>query len=146
MKNDQANKNLVPLDKQRLDYFGPQKSNEVHFKRALSQILKVRVPDTPGHKEVHDYIANEMSSLGWSVTKDRFEQDTVAGRVKFANIIATLNPNAPRRLVIACHYDSLRNPQGFLGNFHFSEELVQNTIRKSFLSRGLVTITCMHPG
>lgn len=56
-----------------------------------------------------------MSSLGWNVQEDPFEQDTVIGKVKFNNIIATLNPNAPRRMVIACHYDSKISPQGFLG-------------------------------
>ena len=56
-----------------------------------------------------------MSSLGWSIEEDSFEQNTVVGRVRFTNIIATLDPNAPRRMVIACHYDSKVTPQGFLG-------------------------------
>ena len=30
-------------------------------------------------------------------------------------MIATLDVDAPRRLVIACHYDSKRDPEGFLG-------------------------------
>jgi glutaminyl-peptide cyclotransferase len=33
----------------------------------------------------------------------------------FTNVIATLDPEAPRRMVIACHYDSLLKPEGFLG-------------------------------
>ena len=56
-----------------------------------------------------------MSSLGWSIEEDSFEQNTVVGRVRFTNIIATLDPNAPRRMVKACHYDSKVTPQGFLG-------------------------------
>ena len=56
-----------------------------------------------------------MSSLGWNIEEDSFEQNTVIGRVRFTNIIATLDPTAPRRMVIACHYDSKRTPQGFLG-------------------------------
>ena len=56
-----------------------------------------------------------MSSLGWSIEEDSFEQNTVVGRIRFTNIIATLDPNAPRRMVIACHYDSKVTPQGFLG-------------------------------
>ena len=56
-----------------------------------------------------------MSSLGWSIEEDSFEQNTVVGRIRFTNIIATLDPNSPRRMVIACHYDSKVTPQGFLG-------------------------------
>ena len=91
------------------------KTNEGHFKRTLAKILKVRVPDTPGHAEVRNFISNEMSELGWSVEEDSFAEETIGGKVKFTNIIATLNPKAPRRMVIACHYDSKKTPEGFLG-------------------------------
>ena len=46
-----------------------------------------------------------MSNLGWTIEEDKFEQDTVIGNVEFTNVIATLDPNAPRRMVIACMYD-----------------------------------------
>ena len=46
-----------------------------------------------------------MNSLGWTIEEDKFSQNTVIGNVQFTNIVATLNPNAPRRMVIACHYD-----------------------------------------
>ena len=45
-----------------------------------------------------------MSNLGWTIEEDKFEQDTVIGNVEFSNVIATLDPNAPRRMVIACMY------------------------------------------
>ena len=47
-----------------------------------------------------------MSKLGWTIEEDKFEQDTIIGNVEFTNIIATLDPNAPRRMVIACMYIS----------------------------------------
>ena len=50
------------------------------------------------------FIENEMSNLGWTIEEDKFEQDTVIGNVEFTNVIATLDPNAPRRMVIACMY------------------------------------------
>ena len=56
-----------------------------------------------------------MSNMGWTVEEDEFEQNTVIGKVKFTNIVATLDPNAPRRMVIVCHYDSKITPKGFLG-------------------------------
>jgi glutaminyl-peptide cyclotransferase len=34
--------------------------------------------------------------------------------VEFTNIVATLDPAAPRRLVLACHYDSKKLPN-FIG-------------------------------
>ena len=61
------------------------------------------------------FIANEMSALGWTVEEDAFEQNTVVGLRPFTNVIATLDANAPRRMVIACHFDSKQTPQGFLG-------------------------------
>lgn len=36
------------------------------------------------------------------------------GQVEFTNIVATLDPTATRRLVLACHYDSKKIP-GFIG-------------------------------
>jgi glutaminyl-peptide cyclotransferase len=36
------------------------------------------------------------------------------GQVEFTNIVATLDPTATRRLVLACHYDSKKIPN-FIG-------------------------------
>lgn len=48
-----------------------------------------------------------MQGLGWSVESDPFEENTpIFGHLQFENIVATLNPNARRYLVLACHYDS----------------------------------------
>ena len=52
-----------------------------------------------------------MRSLEWQVDVVSHTQDTVLGkRVSFHNVVATLDPKAPRRLVLACHYDSLNKP------------------------------------
>jgi hypothetical protein len=62
------------------------------------------------------YIVSQMQGLGWEVELDSFvEPNTIVGQVPFSNIIATLDPAAPRRLVLACHYDSKASPAGFLG-------------------------------
>lgn len=115
LKRRQSNRNFPKITKNRLTYFADLKTNERHFKRTLDKILKVRVPDTPGIREVRQFINNEMTGLGWTVEEDTFRENTVVGPVEFTNIIATLNPDAPRRMVIACHYDSKKDPQGFLG-------------------------------
>ena len=56
-----------------------------------------------------------MRKLGWSVEISSSVQKTPHGDLPFHNVIATLDPNAERRLVIACHYDSKKDPKGFLG-------------------------------
>lgn len=56
------------------------------------------------------FIKDEMRSLGWLVEEDTFRDRTPFGVVTFSNIIATMNPQATKRLVIACHYDSKYMP------------------------------------
>ncbi|XP_068631756.1 glutaminyl-peptide cyclotransferase-like [Battus philenor] len=82
-------------------------SDPVHFKDVLNEILIPRVVGTPNHEKVGNYIAKEMRELGWDVTEDVFPDHTpVFGTLDFRNIIAKLNPDADRYLVLACHYDS----------------------------------------
>ena len=65
-----------------------------------------------------------MSNLGWTIEEDKFEQDTVIGNVEFTNIIATLDPNAPRRMVIACMYISCLFTKPFVYCLHISQQSV----------------------
>lgn len=83
----------------------------------LDNILIPRVVGTKGHKTVKKFIITTMKELNWHVETDAFEDDTPnMGRLKFENIIASLNPNATRFLILACHYDSKYFPnQEFLG-------------------------------
>ena len=92
LRSLQESRSSPRVGNSRLNYFGLLKTNEGHFKRTLSKILIERVPDSTGSKTVRDFITGEMSSLGWTVQEDPFEEDTVIGKVKFTNIIATLNP------------------------------------------------------
>lgn len=115
LKELQDNKVLPPISSAKFQKFGIDRKDENHFERTFRKILKVRIPGTEGSRQVRQDIENDMASLGWNIEEDSFEQDTVVGRVRFTNIIATLDPNAPRRMVIACHYDSKMSPRGFLG-------------------------------
>lgn len=72
----------------------------------LSKILIERVPGTPNHALVRQYIVDYMNNLGWSTEQSEFFDETPHGRMKFTNIISRLNPNAKRYLTLACHYDS----------------------------------------
>jgi len=72
----------------------------------LAPIMKVRVPGTPAHDQVRQHICTYMRNLNWDVREDTFMDDTPLGSLPFTNIIATHQPNNPRRLTLACHYDS----------------------------------------
>ena len=80
------------------------------------------------------FIVRHMRDLNWTVELDSFTKNTVVGKKTFHNVIATLDPGAPRRsqffffiltcflqrfprprMVLACHYDSLLEPRGFVG-------------------------------
>ena len=57
------------------------------------------------------FIKKSFEDLNWNVTIDEFDDNTPYGPKKFTNIIATLNPNAKRRLILAAHYDSKYFPE-----------------------------------
>jgi len=52
------------------------------------------------------YLKRTMDDLGFTTEWDRFTDRTPYGNRTFRNLIATWDPLAPRRLVLACHYDS----------------------------------------
>lgn len=61
------------------------------------------------------YISNTLKELGWDVEILQHTQQTPVGQKTFRNVVATFDPTAPRRLVLACHYDTLLKPDNFLG-------------------------------
>lgn len=82
-------------------------SNVSHVNELLDNILVPRVVGTQSHKNVFNYITEELHKLEWNVEIDEFKEKTPNfGSLTFKNIIGTLNPNAERYLVLACHYDS----------------------------------------
>lgn len=88
------------------------------WKNDLKPMLVVRYPGSPGSQAVQQQIKSTLRSLkaGWEVTDDRFLNWTPYGQMPFTNIIATLNPGAKRRLVLACHYDSKYFPPQWHGH------------------------------
>ncbi len=90
----------------------------------LSQILIPRPPDTENSRKVraailsvfqkqlggtHTASADYKSStkkLGWHLEEHTFTVKTPEGKKKMTNLILTKNPAAPRKLVVAAHYDS----------------------------------------
>jgi len=101
-KYTHALKDLTPQEYQRIALLGTKHN----FEAFLDPLLIPRVPGTDNWVKVKKYLMDHMNNLGWNVETDAFEDNTPLGKKPFENIIATLNPTAPRRLVIACHFDS----------------------------------------
>jgi len=90
-----------------LSYFAHELRNDQHFAQVLDTILVPRPVGSALHRKVKNFIINEMKANRWTVETDDFTQNTVVGPKSFSTVIATLDPDAPRRMVIACHYDTL---------------------------------------
>ncbi|KAH8107941.1 hypothetical protein BXZ70DRAFT_884538 [Cristinia sonorae] len=72
----------------------------------LSKILIPRPPDTANNTLVKDYLVSTMKKLNWHVEEDSFTDSTPYGEKRFTNVIATKDPAALRRVVVAAHFDS----------------------------------------
>ena len=55
---------------------------------------------------VRNYIISTLRELNWHIEEDSFIGSTPYGLRNFTNVIATKDPDAPRRVVMAAHYDS----------------------------------------
>ncbi|XP_054157447.1 glutaminyl-peptide cyclotransferase-like [Oppia nitens] len=86
------------------------------FESILDSILLPRSPGTDGHKSVQKFIIKMIKSLGWSLEEDKFTSSTPLGRRTFNNIMATIEPNHCKRIILSCHYDSkLNREKTFIG-------------------------------
>jgi len=72
----------------------------------LSKILIPRVADTENNTLVKNHITSTLKNLNWHIEEDSFTDTTPYGEKRFTNVIATKDPDAPRRVVLAAHFDS----------------------------------------
>eukprot|EP00095_Tigriopus_kingsejongensis_P004779 maker-scaffold77_size404793-snap-gene-2.13 protein:Tk04779 transcript:maker-scaffold77_size404793-snap-gene-2.13-mRNA-1 annotation:"achain crystal structure of a glutaminyl cyclase from ixodes scapularis" len=82
--------------------------DEQDFQDHLDQILIPRAVGSNNHTLVETYIQDTLTTLGWTVTLDRFTQETLVGPRTFTNIIADFDPST-------AHYDSMVRIDGFVG-------------------------------
>jgi Zn-dependent M28 family amino/carboxypeptidase len=76
----------------------------------IVQLLKFtpRAMETPGHQQTIDYITAELGKTRFNTIKTQRWAAHAAGRtMAMTNIIARLNPDNPRRVIVATHYDSI---------------------------------------
>lgn len=66
-----------------------------------------RVPNTDAHKVCGDYLVQEFTSYGATVTQQDFSFQAYNGTVLYLkNIIAAYNPKAKKRILLAAHWDT----------------------------------------
>ncbi|CAF4662501.1 unnamed protein product, partial [Rotaria sp. Silwood2] len=68
----------------------------------LRPLLIERVSGTSGNAKARQFIMSKLQSTNmWNIELDTFDEMTPDGNVEFTNIVATLDPTASRRLVLA---------------------------------------------
>ena len=66
-----------------------------------------RVPNSPAHVQTGNYLVAKFKQFGCQVTEQTFTATTWDGRKWNArNIIASINPQATKRVFISSHWDS----------------------------------------
>ncbi|WP_100629899.1 M28 family peptidase [Algoriphagus formosus] len=68
-----------------------------------------RVPGTTGHVNTKAWIIDRLESWNWSVQTQDFQAKTYDGLTwDLSNIIASYNPQATKRILLAAHWDTRR--------------------------------------
>jgi glutaminyl-peptide cyclotransferase len=66
-----------------------------------------RVPNTQSHIRCGNYLINKFREFGWEITEQPFEAKAFNGTVlNSRNIIASYNPGATKRILLASHWDT----------------------------------------
>ncbi|MES2732224.1 MAG: M28 family peptidase [Bacteroidota bacterium] len=66
-----------------------------------------RVPNTPAHVKCGDYLITQLKQYGAEVTVQSFVATAFDGtKLQSRNIIASINPAAPKRILLAAHWDT----------------------------------------
>jgi len=66
-----------------------------------------RVPNTPNHDQCGDYLIEELKKDSFQVTIQQFQAAAFDGKMlALRNIIASINPKAEKRIILAAHWDT----------------------------------------
>jgi Zn-dependent M28 family amino/carboxypeptidase len=66
-----------------------------------------RVPNTPEHTITGDFLVDALENFGGKVQEQKFEALTFDGvNLSLRNIIASFNPEAVKRILLAAHWDT----------------------------------------
>jgi hypothetical protein len=68
-----------------------------------------RVPGTKGHENTKTWMISTLEGYGWSVQMQEFQAKTYDGLTwDLTNVIASYNPQATKRVLLAAHWDTRR--------------------------------------
>jgi hypothetical protein len=85
----------------------PQPDGARALARATHQVeAGPRIPGTPGHRAIADWIASECTRLGGEVDRDRYADSSLGRRLDLENIITHLGPTGGRRITLMAHWDT----------------------------------------
>ena len=84
---------------------------EVDGARAQARVVRQvefgpRVPGTPGHAAMVEWLADELAQLGGRVERQGFVDSTLGRPLPLVNLIARFGPTQGRRIVLCAHYDT----------------------------------------
>ncbi len=65
-----------------------------------------RVPGTPGHDTVRDWLAAELARLGGRVERQDFADSILGRRMPLTNLIGRFGPESGPRLILCAHWDT----------------------------------------
>ncbi|KAK6907293.1 glutaminyl cyclase [Kwoniella mangroviensis CBS 10435] len=72
----------------------------------LGKLLIPRASGSQNNTLVQNYISSVFTKLGWHEEKTPFRGTTPIGDIDFTNLIYTFDPSAPRKIILAAHFDS----------------------------------------
>ena len=87
-------------------------AEEISGERAFEHVRRLvefgpRPSGSAALKQSADYIAQQLTELGWDVQRQRFTSDTPRGPIEFVNLIARLRgANRQPTWLLASHYDT----------------------------------------
>ena len=68
-----------------------------------------RVPGTKGHADTKAWMMATLTRYGWTVQSQDFQASTYDGLTwNLSNVIASINPSASKRILLAAHWDTRR--------------------------------------
>ncbi len=68
-----------------------------------------RVPGTKGHSDTKKWMISKLEGYGWNVQEQNFQAKTYDGLTwDLTNVIASYNPRATKRILLAAHWDTRR--------------------------------------
>jgi glutaminyl-peptide cyclotransferase len=104
--NKEKPKNLIAEQETKVPV--PVFNEDSSYKFVDQQVkLGPRVPNSVSHFKCGDFLISRLKELGTAVTVQSFEAKAFDGsKLNLRNIIASLNPKANKRIILAAHWDT----------------------------------------